>query len=177
MRSPGKTERHRRNPLPSCSRRPSPPAGSNLRRYGVLLVIGLLGGLSAGCGGDSSDAIDPIPRLQGDDVPSTLLGSYTDSGQLSIGWHFLPAGDPFCRETVRTEQTCLRVATPERTVSYGAVVVAGDRRMVVSLTYDELGKCVRRWRFAYTIEEGRLNLHRGVCGAPVSFLTRGAPPG
>jgi hypothetical protein len=117
-----------------------------------------------------------IPRLKGKDVPAALLDGYTDSGRLNIGWHFLPADDPFCRETVRTEQTCVRVTTPERTVSYGAVVVAGNR-MLVALTYDELGKCVRRWRFTYTVDGDRLDLHRGVCGAPVGPLTRGAPPG
>lgn len=172
------TERHSRNALASRSRRPGTRGGrSNLRRYGALLLVGLLGGLAAGCSGDSSDAIEnPIRRLKGRDLPPTLIDSYTDSGQLHIGWHFLPADDPFCRETVRTEQTCLRITTPERTVSYGAVVVAGGR-MLVDLTYDELGKCVKKWRFAYTVEGERLDLHRGVCGAPVGPLTRGAPPG
>jgi hypothetical protein len=160
-------------------RRPLDAEGtrSSARWYAALLVASLVGIVLAGCGGgESSNGVEnAIPRLDGEDLPTSLLGSYTDSGEPTIGWHFLPAGDPFCRETVQTEQSCLRITGPDRTVDYGPVVVAGDH-LLIALTYDENGKCLRKWRPSYTSTPQHLDLHQGVCGAPRGGLIPGAPP-
>jgi hypothetical protein len=129
----------------------------------------------AGCAGSESSAVeDAIPRLEGDDLPKELINSYHDSGEASVGWHFLSAGDPFCRETVHTVQSCLRITRPSGTVDYGPAVVAGDE-IVISLIYDEDGNCLREWRVAYTLSGDHLDLHHGVCDVPRGPLILGSP--
>jgi len=92
-----------------------------------------------------SGAIASTPVLDGANLPPSLIGTYRDAGEASVGWLLLPAGDAFCTDEVLTAQSCLRITRPSGTVDYGPMVLDGDE-LVVLLIFDEDGNCLATWR-------------------------------
>jgi hypothetical protein len=108
-------------------------------------------------------------------MPASLLGTYYDSGESSVGWYLLPAGDKFCTTVVESKQSCLKITRPGVTVDYGPMVVAGDQ-LLVYLIYDEANQGLfTERRIDYTIVGDSLDLHSGLSGAPRGPLIHGEP--
>ena len=116
------------------------------------------------------------PVVDGANMSGDLLGTYHDSGEAAVGWHLLPAGNPFCVDVVRTEQSCLRITRPSGTVDYGPMVLDGGQ-LVVQILYDEDGQCLQVWRTTYLVTADGLDLYKGICGVPRGPLIRGEPDG
>jgi hypothetical protein len=121
------------------------------------------------------------PPLDGSDLPDRLLGTYYDSGEPSVGWHLLAAGDPFCTNVVRTPRSCLKITRlhlgPEAPVDYGPLTVA-DSELRLILMYDEDGRCLGTlFRVPYERVGENLRLTTSGClsGAPRDLLVRGEP--
>lgn len=122
----------------------------------------------------ASGAIASTPVLDGANLPASLIGTYHDAGEASVGWLLLPAGDAFCTDEVLTAQSCLRITRPSGTVDYGPMVLDGAE-LVVLLIFDEDGNCLATWRTTYELSEAGLDLRHGICGVPRGVLLRGEP--
>jgi hypothetical protein len=143
-------------------------------------MVPALVAVAAGCGGSghTTSIANATRHLDGDPLPAELLGEYYDGGESSVGWYFLPAGDDFCVQTARTDQSCLKITRPGGSVvDYGPMVVSGDR-LIVYLIYDEDNQGVFQVIVVpYTVTKDGVDLHRGLIGAPRAPLVRGHPKG
>lgn len=127
----------------------------------------------------SSTGPATAPPLAGENLGPDLLGTYFDRGEASVGWHLLPAGDAFCTDRVRTDQSCLKITRLGGTfpVDFGPLVVDGGELILV-LLHDEDGRCLHEeFRIPFDVQPAGIMLRTSGClaGAPRDLLVAGEP--